>query len=571
MAPDMQPALVPIHRIVTGRNPRSYFDTREMDELIASVRESGVLQPILVRPLDGDRFELVAGERRVRALRAVKGDDAQIIAMVKTMSDEQADIAALVENIQRASMSPTEEAAAAAKLLGRLKGDRDECARVLGWTRAMLDSRLALMNCSAGVQGALNERKLKLGHAELLATLPKDKQDVVLAKMLTRSAMPTVQELKASLQSIAKALNAAIFDRSDCATCPSNSGNQRALFGESLDDGHCTNPPCFDQKTEEELNRRRDQLKDDYPSVRIVRPGENFTVLKLVAEGPTGVGGEQAKACRASCANFGAAVSAVPEKLGAVYKELCFDPACNAAKVAAQLKSTQAAAKSSDNAAAAPVKPGKKAQPSGAAPATPGKSADAPSVSAESTAVREYRENLWRTALGRALMSARPEFNRAALIALLLGRRHVDIDVGRLREAFDKLAPATDGASEAQAEIVKHYRTLTATPSVCEKLTHGIAATMVRNCPIAEVGLLLGALDVPLEKFFTLDEAFLKILTKSEITAVAEEVGLKKAMGEKFAKAVGGKKDELIKALLALSSFNYAGALPSRLRPKKES
>ena len=166
-----KPALLPVSRIVPGRNPRTYFDEKAMQELIDSVRANGVLQPILVRP-KADVFELVAGERRWRAAKAAGGDDVQIIAIVRDMSDEEADIAALVENVQRESMSPTEEAAGAAKLLGRLKGDRSECAKVLGWSMATLDSRLALMQCSSAVQGALNQRRLKLGHAELLALFP---------------------------------------------------------------------------------------------------------------------------------------------------------------------------------------------------------------------------------------------------------------------------------------------------------------------------------------------------------------------------------------------------------------
>ncbi|MBP0532805.1 hypothetical protein J8J19_21800, partial [Mycobacterium tuberculosis] len=87
-------------------------------------------------------------------------------------------------NVQRADMAPSEEAVAAADIVGDLKGDRDEAARQLGWPRSTLDRRLALMNCSPAVLDALNTRSIQLGHAELLATLTKEKQDLFLPIIL---------------------------------------------------------------------------------------------------------------------------------------------------------------------------------------------------------------------------------------------------------------------------------------------------------------------------------------------------------------------------------------------------
>lgn len=563
-----KPALLPVSRIVPGRNPRTYFDEKAMQELIDSVRANGVLQPILVRP-KADVFELVAGERRWRAAKAAGGDDAQIIAIVRDMSDEEADIAALVENVQRESMSPTEEAAGAAKLLGRLKGDRGECAKVLGWSMATLDSRLALMQCSSAVQGALNQRRLKLGHAELLAALPKDKQDKVLERLLSQAKLPEVGELRKSLLSVAKSLTAAIFDKTACTSCPSNSGNQRVLFGEAIEDGHCTNPPCYDGKTDEELQRREASLKDEYPTVRIVRPGDNFTLLKLVAEGPTGVGAEQAKACR-SCANFGAAVSAVPEKLGQVSKELCFDPSCNAKKVAERLRQ-ETAETPPTSADSKPAGAGSSQTASKAGKPVAGKAAaaskTAPAVAAVTSAVREFREALWRTALSKSLLAASLEVNRAALVALLIDGTKHDIDADKLDKAYVQLFKDVKMAAEESLEA--RFARLQAAPAACAKLTHGIVATIVNKTEVRRVVHLLAAIQVDLGKFFELNEAFLKILTKSEIASVAEEVGIRKAMGDAFTKAVGGKKDDLIKAVLSVKDFAYRGALPARLMYKK--
>jgi ParB family chromosome partitioning protein len=157
-----------VSNILPGVNPRKYFDAVEMAELEASIAEKGVIQPILVRPVKGG-YAVVAGERRVRAARKVLGDKYEIPVLVKEMTDAEADELALIENVSRANMSSTEEAVAAAKILGRCEGNRDEAAKRLGWTRKTLDKRLALMNCSPTVMDALDNRRILLGHAELLA------------------------------------------------------------------------------------------------------------------------------------------------------------------------------------------------------------------------------------------------------------------------------------------------------------------------------------------------------------------------------------------------------------------
>ncbi len=208
-------ASIKVGNILPGRNPRGYFDPAEMTELEESVKSKGVLQAILVRPRDAGRYEIVAGERRWRAAKKVFGDEYEIPALVRDLDDGEADEAALIENIQRANMSPTEEAEAAAKILGRCQGDRDEASRRLGWSRTTLDKGLALMNGSERVRRALSERRIQLGHAELLAAVTRDKQDAVLDKLLSQACLPTVVQFRGQLEQISRALGSAIFDKVD--------------------------------------------------------------------------------------------------------------------------------------------------------------------------------------------------------------------------------------------------------------------------------------------------------------------------------------------------------------------
>ena len=131
---------VPLGRITRGLNPRRHFDEAKMQELIGSVKEKGVIQPILLRPV-GDDFELIAGERRFRA--AVAAELTEIPAMIRDVDDDEAEMLALMENIHRDDLSPMEEAESAAKILARHNGDRAETATVLCWDSTKLNRRRA--------------------------------------------------------------------------------------------------------------------------------------------------------------------------------------------------------------------------------------------------------------------------------------------------------------------------------------------------------------------------------------------------------------------------------------------
>lgn len=551
-------ASIKVGNILPGRNPRGYFDPSEMTELEESVKSKGVLQPILVRPRDSGRYEIVAGERRWRAAKKVLGDDYEIPVLVRDLDDGEADEAALIENIQRANMSPTEEAEAAAKILGRCQGDRDEAARRLGWSRSTLDKRLALMNCSEKVRRALSERRIQLGHAELLAAVTRDKQDAVLEKLLSQASLPTVVQFRGQLEQISRALGSAIFDKGECAGCPHNSGNQQALFGEAIATGHCTHGACYDAKIEAALDAKKASLSDEYPTIRIVRPGENFTLLRLVAEGDTGVGDDQAKACRA-CKNFGAAISAVPGKLGNVYPDLCFDASCNAKKVALRIKAEKekkASAASSSKGA------GGKTASTSKSPAKSGAKTEAKVQ--DSQRVKDYRLEVWRKALRRELMGNR-ESNLTVLIALALSGNARHIGDTKLTKALSALvkqeyASFTFKADEAARVIAQSDE------AVREKMFLGLAASAADGIEEKTLVQLLKYLDIDLGRHWKLCEDFLKLLTKSEIEAMCDEIGLKATMGGAFAKAMNGKKDEIIKVLLNVAAFPYEGKVPRSMR-----
>src|SRR2546430_3668242 len=198
----------------------------------------------------------------------------------------------------------------------------------------------ALTACSDTVLRALTERKILVGHAELLAGVPPATQDNVLKGILDHNVPVAV--LKAQLGKFARKLAEAIFDTAQCSSCPHNSAMQASLFGESLGEGYCQHPSHFDELTTQVVEAKAARLKDEYQVVKIVRKQDGFQPLHLTAQGDLGVGAEQYESCK-GCQSFGCAISNMPGSFGEITVSLCFDPTCNSKKVAARRKAEREA------------------------------------------------------------------------------------------------------------------------------------------------------------------------------------------------------------------------------------
>jgi ParB family chromosome partitioning protein len=215
------------------------------------------------------------------------------------------------------------------------ENNRAEVVARLGWSENKLERRLALMNCVPEVQTALDEQKILLGHAELLAAAPQDKQNTVLGKIVEQNL--SVATVKEALAKIAQRLDRAPFDTAGCLACSYNTSRQAMLFTEALAEGNCTNKACFLDKCMARVEELRKGLADEFPKVVVLAPGDPEIGVHVLPDGPMGVGIEQASACR-GCAKFGATVNANPGKICEVERDVCFDEACRQEKVAAFLK-----------------------------------------------------------------------------------------------------------------------------------------------------------------------------------------------------------------------------------------
>ena len=562
---------LPLSALVAGRNPRGHFDEAELAELVASIKANGVAQPILVRPLDEATYQIIAGERRVRASRLALGEDATIPAMVSDVSEDEAQVLALVENTVRAAMSPTEEACAADAIVRKAKGDKAEAAAQLGWPLSKLDRRLALMNLAPQVRAALDRRAIRLGHAELLAAVSPDRQVSALNKIIDNNL--TAAQVKTQLSALAQQLSSAVFDLEGCQGCPYNSSVQRSMFDEAIDaTASCTNPACWGQKTNAWIDERRAALQEQFPRVVVLEPGATVEPIRLVAEGRLGVGQAQALACK-GCANFGATLSALPGSAGAVEEGLCFDGACHTVKVAAQLKASSSAAGATASPAAS-TPPKAKTKPAQSSPtaatASSASSADdesaatavapAPTTVTLSNRLKDHVITVWRSVLARHVY-AHPDTAIAVLLALGLSSRSRCVDSSKLTAALGSLSPP---AGESTTVSLHDFgAAIKAASAVADpartRLLHAMAASAFKEVDTSALKAAAHALDVRLVDYWKLDEATLTLLTKSELVPLANEVGLVQALGGDAAlkKALALPKPEAIKALLGVAGFDY--------------
>jgi len=172
-----------VDRIRPGKyQPRSKMDTESLAELALSIREQGVMQPILVRPVDGGRFEIVAGERRWRA--AQQAGLREIPALVKNVPDQSALAVALIENIQREDLNPLEEAKGLQRLIDEFGLTHDAVAKAVGRSRSAVSNLLRLNSLAPPVQDYLLGGALEMGHARALLALPVAQQSAAAARVV---------------------------------------------------------------------------------------------------------------------------------------------------------------------------------------------------------------------------------------------------------------------------------------------------------------------------------------------------------------------------------------------------
>lgn len=166
---------LPVGRIRPGKyQPRTRMDQQALAELAASIRTQGLMQPLLVRPVDRDRYELIAGERRWRAAQMAGLEE--VPALVREVPDEAALALSLIENIQRENLNPMEEAAGVQRLVDEFRMTHEQAADAVGRSRTATTNLLRLLKLAKPVQEMVMEGALDMGHARALLALDGARQ-----------------------------------------------------------------------------------------------------------------------------------------------------------------------------------------------------------------------------------------------------------------------------------------------------------------------------------------------------------------------------------------------------------
>jgi ParB family transcriptional regulator, chromosome partitioning protein len=191
-APSGAPSSLPVGQIQAGKyQPRTRMDDGSLAELAASIKSQGIMQPVLIRPIDlspsGARYEIIAGERRFRAAQLAGLDE--IPVLVREVDDQNAAAMALIENIQREDLNPLEEAQGIARLISEFSFTHEQAAQAVGRSRSAVSNLLRLVNLAQPVQTMLMAGDIDMGHARALLAVDAASQiglaNQVIAKRLS--------------------------------------------------------------------------------------------------------------------------------------------------------------------------------------------------------------------------------------------------------------------------------------------------------------------------------------------------------------------------------------------------
>ena len=170
--------------------PRRHFDPQQIEELAASIKERGLIQPLVVRKVDG-QYELIAGERRLRAVTSLGMTTVKVV--VHEASDQEVAELALIENLQRADLTPLEEAEQYRLLQERFGMKQETIAQHVGKSRAVIANMVRLLDLAPEVRDLLNQQQITVGHAKVLLQLKDTLQQTTAAQRVARGTLTVRQ------------------------------------------------------------------------------------------------------------------------------------------------------------------------------------------------------------------------------------------------------------------------------------------------------------------------------------------------------------------------------------------
>lgn len=185
---------LPLTKIEANKDqPRKIFKESDLSELAASIKENGIIQPIIVREVEGGKFQIIAGERRFRASKLVGLTEVPVV--IKKTTEKETMVMAIIENVQRADLNCVEESLAYYNLLNEFKLTQEEVAKKIGKSRSSIANSLRLLTLPKDVLSLLKEEALSFGHGKILVSVKDSKLCEVYAKEVVRNNL-SVRDLE---------------------------------------------------------------------------------------------------------------------------------------------------------------------------------------------------------------------------------------------------------------------------------------------------------------------------------------------------------------------------------------
>jgi len=546
METDQKVEMIAIKDIFVIKNSRQYIDPAALGELAENIRMNGLIQPITVVPNGEGKYDLVMGERRLRAHEKLGME--KIAAIVREgLTAERMKAIHLAENIQRESLPAIDEAEAFEEQLAE-KSIQD-LAAMINRSEEYIRRRMKLLHLISEAREKVRTGAIGLSVAELLSCLPDDRQKTMLA---------TVEEQRLNAVQLSNLLNHqndrrlvnAVFDTQDCRNCPHNSAGQPDLFArEASGLGKCLYDPCWSRKELEKAKSLTKQIEEMGPRAVIagkVKIGiddlpPEIDQTQAVMHNKGELGEEGLRDCQ-SCKFLVVFVSAGGYPLR---QNICTNRPCYEER-AARFRGGNAEKKSGSTKGGAKAEkdPGLK-NVSTASPVpkkmTP---ANAPQR------VKDFKRNRYQEYLAAHLLET-PE-NRLRLILLAMK----DTSWGRNwteDSTLKELNLACDGFESDPPKLYSKLKALNAEQLMTAAGRMALKALDKFSLPLIEEMVFTDLAATP-EVLFKIDRTYLELLTKAEIEATAKEVGMTMFLqnkGGSVSKLSTRPKKEFIDALLA--------------------
>ncbi|KKN73582.1 hypothetical protein LCGC14_0398980 [marine sediment metagenome] len=328
---------VEIKEIKVGVQPRKFFDEKKMEELTKSVKEKGILQPILVRK-SGKKFDLACGERRLRAAKAA--GLSKIPSIIRKLTDAQIMEIQFVENLQREDLNPIDEAQGLQGLIKKCGYTQADLADRVGKSQAYIAKRIRLLTLPEKIQRAISREIITPGHGVVILRLGDVEDQLRIFKEMVEKKLSIRNAENYLGMQFGNRLQDAPFDKKDCVKCLYNGDRQLDLFDKDTHlKSKCLNGECYKKKVGQVVKARIDKLKkkgykvitnDEFRKKYGTAEKDCTDLRTYYSSGYTNLGEKYKTECLGGCKDY----LVVADDDGSVNKEICTKKECYRSLVA---------------------------------------------------------------------------------------------------------------------------------------------------------------------------------------------------------------------------------------------